>query len=244
MRNKLLDLVRRQLPDFDVDTHFTPSYNPWDQRLCLIPNADLFKAIRGGKVSVVTDPAERFTERGLKLASGEGLDADVIVTATGLQLEVLSGISVQVDERPVDFAETYTYKGMMFSGVPNLVQTFGYINASWTLRADLTSEFICRVLTHLDRTGNRQCTPRLRAHEQSMGKRPWIEDFSSGYMQRDMHRFPKQGDHEPWVNTQNFHKDRKMIRHAPIDDGVLVFDNPAQDADRDSAPEVLESHAV
>ena len=205
VKAKLLDMVRKELgPDYDVETHFTPSYNPWDQRLCLVPNSDLFEAIRSGKASIVTDQIERFTETGIALESGKDLDADIIVTATGLNLVVLGEMQFVVDGAPVDFAETWTYKGMMYSGVPNLVSTFGYINASWTLRADLTSEYVCRLLNHMDETGTRQVTPRLRESDRDMPARPWIDDFSSGYMQRVMHRFPKQGDREPWINPQNY----------------------------------------
>ena len=227
VKKKLLDGVRHHLgPDYDVDTHFTPTYNPWDQRLCLVPNADLFKAINAGRASVVTDQIERFTARGLLLKSGQELEADLIVTATGLELVVLSGVDFTVDGQPVNFADTWSYKGMMYSGVPNLAQTFGYINASWTLRADLTSEYVCRVLNHMAATGTRQCTPELRAEDQGMQARPWIDGFSAGYMQRVMHLFPSQGDRDPWRNTQNYTEDKKMIRHAPIDDGALRFTNP------------------
>ncbi len=228
VRDFLLRRVRRALgSDYDVDRHFTPRYDPWDQRLCLIPNADLFEAINAGRVSMVTDQIERLTKKGVRLASGEQLDADVIVVSTGLRLRLLGGAEVRVDGEPVHFPDTWTYKGMMFSGVPNLVQTFGYINASWTLRADLTAEYACRLLNHMDAIGARRCTPRLREEERDMPKRPWIDGFSAGYMQRSMHLFPKQGDREPWLNPQRYHHDRKMIRHAPLEDGALVFDDPA-----------------
>jgi len=227
VKQKLLDMVRKELgPDYDVDTHFTPRYNPWDQRLCLVPNSDLFEAIRSGKAEIVTDTIERFTESGIALASGTELDADIIVTATGLNLVVLGEMQFGVDGAAVDFAQTWTYKGMMYSDVPNLVCTFGYINASWTLRADLTAEYVCRLLNHMDKRGMRQVTPRLREMDRDMPARPWIDSFSSGYMQRMMHRFPKQGDHEPWINPQNYGRDRKMIRLGPLEDGALVFDNP------------------
>jgi cation diffusion facilitator CzcD-associated flavoprotein CzcO len=226
VKQKLLDMVRKELgPDYDVDTHFTPRYNPWDQRLCLVPNSDLFEAIRSGKASIVTDRIERFTETGIALASGRQLDADIIVTATGLNLVVLGEMQFVVDGGPVDFAQTWTYKGMMYSGVPNLVCTFGYINASWTLRADLTAEYACRLINHMDDRGMRQVTPRLRETDRDMPGRPWIDAFSSGYMQRMMHRFPRQGDREPWINPQNYARDRKMIRRAPLEDGALVFSN-------------------
>ncbi|HUI26685.1 MAG TPA: NAD(P)/FAD-dependent oxidoreductase, partial [Candidatus Kryptonia bacterium] len=208
VKAKLIDMVRKELgPEYDVETHFTPSYNPWDQRLCLVPNSDLFEAIRSGKASIVTDHIERFTEHGILLKSGKELAADIIVTATGLSLVVLGEMQFVVDGAPVDFAQTWTYKGMMYSGVPNLVSTFGYINASWTLRADLTSEYVCRLLNHMDETGTRQVVPRLRETDHAMPVRPWIDQFSSGYMQRAMHRFPKQGDREPWINPQNYARD-------------------------------------
>jgi cation diffusion facilitator CzcD-associated flavoprotein CzcO len=225
----LLRQVRKHLgPDYDVEKHFTPSYNPWDQRLCLIPDGDLYQAINSGKASVVTDKIDRITKGGIRLASGEELDADIILTATGLNLKLLGGAQFQVDGAPVHFAETFTYKGMMYSGVPNLVQTFGYINASWTLRADLTAEYACRVLNRMDELGVRRVTPRLRPEDQGMPARPWIQDFSSGYMQRRMHLFPKQGDRAPWLNTQSYAADKKMIRKGPIEDGALQFEGSAQ----------------
>ena len=226
VKSQLLGLVRRHLgPDYDVDTHFTPRYNPWDQRLCLIPNADLFRAIRSGALEIVTDQIERFTENGLELASGQELPADIIVTATGLKLAVMGGVKFTVDGKRVDVPDTTIYKGMMFSDVPNLVQTFGYINASWTLRADLTARYVCRLLNRMDATGMRQCTPRLTEEDRNMPRRPWIDDFSSGYMQRSMHLFPKQGDRHPWRHAQDYSVDKKLTR-APIEDGVLELGNP------------------
>ena len=228
VKRYLLDLVRKSLPpSYDVDTHFNPRYNPWDQRLCLIPDDDLFNVIKAGTATVVTERIARFTETGLELESGKELTGDIIVTATGFQLVVLNGVQLTVDGAPVNFPDTYSYKGMMFSDVPNLVQTFGYINASWTLRADLTADWVCRLLNHLAGTGMRQCTPRIRKQDEDMRTLPWINDFSAGYMQRMMHLFPKQGDRGPWRNTQNYAEDKKMIRHAPIDDGVLRFTNHA-----------------
>ena len=224
VRAHLLAEIRRHLgPDYDVEQHFTPRYDPWDQRLCLVPDADLFLAIRAGRASVATDQIARFTHSGLELASGKRIDADIIVTATGLELEVLGGVEFAVDGQRIDFADTFTYKGMMYSDVPNLVQTFGYINASWTLRADLTAEYVCRLLRAMDEKRVRSATPRLRAEDQRMSARPWIVDFTPGYMQRVMHLFPKQGDHAPWLNTQDYARDKAMVRKAPIDDGVLVF---------------------
>ena len=199
VKETLLKAVRKELgPDYDVETHFTPRYNPWDQRLCLVPNSDLFAAIRSGKAEVVTDGIERFNESGIALRSGKQLDADIIVTATGLNLVVLGEMQFSVDGEAVDFGKTWTYKGMMYSGVPNMVSTFGYINASWTLRADLTSEYVCRVLNHMSATHTRRVTPTLRASDAGMPAMMRIKDFSSGYMSRMMDRFPKQGDREPW----------------------------------------------
>ena len=223
VREKLLEFARRELPEDYVAEHFTPNYNPWDQRLCLIPNNDLFRAIRGGKASVTTDTIEAFTENGIQLTKGGVLEADIIVTATGLNLAQLGGTTIVVDGAPVNFANHWTYKGMMYSDVPNLINTFGYINASWTLRADLVAEFTCRLVNRLTKTGADQVTPRLRAGDADMPKRDWIGDFSANYMKRSMHLFPKQGDREPWLNTQNYSQEKKMIRRGTLDDGVLTF---------------------
>ena len=224
VKAKLIEMVQTELgPDYDVATHFTPSYNPWDQRLCLVPNGDLFEALRSDRATVVTDQISTFTPTGLELASGQALDADIVVTATGLELVTLGEMDFVVDGRPVDFASTWTYKGFAYSDVPNLASSFGYINASWTLRADLTCEYVCRLLNHMNATGTSQCTPRLRPLDSLMPERPWIDGFSSGYMQRMMHLMPKQGDREPWVNPQNYKRDRTMFRKDPVDDGVMQF---------------------
>lgn len=229
VKKKLLKWVRKGLPKgYEVERHFTPRYNPWDQRLCLIPNGDLFNAISQNKARVVTDEIETIQAEGIQLKSGDSVSADVIVTATGLELVVLGEVQFSVDGSVVDFADTYSYKGMMFSGVPNMISTFGYINASWTLRADLTAEYACRVINHMDSLNMRQCTPLLREQDKAMPERPWIDDFSSGYMQRMMHRMPKQGDRDPWINPQNFKHDRKMIRESAIEDGALRFTQPTQ----------------
>jgi cation diffusion facilitator CzcD-associated flavoprotein CzcO len=209
--------------EYDIAKHFTPNYNPWDQRLCLVPNGDFFKSMREGKASVVTDHIASFTETGIQLASGEHLDADIIVTATGLELVTLGEMDFFVDGNQVDFAKTWTYKGFAYSDIPNMASTFGYINASWTLRSDLTAEYVCRLLNHMRKKGVTQCTPRLREQDRNMKERPWIDGFSSGYMQRMMHRMPRQGDHEPWINPQNYRRDKKMFKHSPIDDGVMQF---------------------
>ena len=224
VKNLLLGGIQLELgADYDIAKHFTPNYNPWDQRLCLVPNGDFFKAMREGKASVVTDHIASFTETGIQLASGEHLEADVIVTATGLELVTLGEMDFIVDGKQVDFSQTWTYKGFAYSDIPNMASTFGYINASWTLRSDLTAEYVCRLLNHMHKKGVAQCTPRLREQDRNMKQRPWIDGFSSGYMQRMMHRMPRQGDHEPWINPQNYRRDKKMFKHSPIDDGVMQF---------------------
>jgi len=222
---KILKMARKELgKGVDFDKHFVPRYNPWDQRLCLVPDNDFFHAVRDGRASVVTDTIDEFTEHGIRLDSGKVLEADVIVTATGLDLRVLGDVQIFVDDRPIDIAKTFSYKAMMFSGVPNLVSTFGYINASWTLKADLTAEYACRLLNHMSDTGMHQCMPHLQ--EQDISGKDWIQGFSPGYIQRKKHLLPMQGDKPPWTNTQNYVLDKKIIREDPIDDGVLQFSNP------------------
>jgi cation diffusion facilitator CzcD-associated flavoprotein CzcO len=224
VKAKLVAMVRAELgDDYDVEHHFTPSYNPWDQRLCLIPNGDLFRAIRSGKVSVVTDYVKAFTEGGIELRSGQDLAADIIVTATGLQMVTLGQVDFTVDGEPVDFSTRWTYKGLAYSDVPNLVSSFGYINASWTLRSDLTCTYVCRLLNHMSETRTVQCTPRLRPSDRGMPQRPWIEGFSSGYIRRMLPALPKQGDRPPWTNPQSYAADRKTLSKAPVDDGVMEF---------------------
>ncbi len=224
IRQLLLGMVRQELgPDYDVAKHFTPTYNPWDQRLCLVPNGDLFNAIKLGKASVVTDRISTFTETGITLESGEHLEADLVVSATGLRLVTLGEMEFYVDGQPIDFSKTWTYKGFAYSEIPNLASSFGYINASWTLRADLTCEYVCRLLNHMAKTGTVQCTPRLRPAESSMIERDWIDGFTPNYMKRVMHLFPRQGDHEPWINPQNYGRDKKMFRRGRVDDGVMTF---------------------
>ena len=217
----LITQVREALgPNYDIETHFTPKYNPWEQRMCLVPNGDFFNAINAGKASVITDHIDRFTKKGIKLKSGGEVEADLIVTATGLNLEVCNGIKLEVDNNEVDISKTMTYKGMMFSDVPNLVATFGYTNASWTLRADLTSEYVCRLLNFMDKKGYANCCPRTAEHVEQDGD--WL-DFTSGYVKRSMHKFPKQGSRDPWRNTQNFPKDVLAIRWGNIDNKELKF---------------------
>lgn len=220
--------VREQLgPDFDIETHFTPKYNPWDQRLCLVPNGDLFDAIKNGSASVVTDHIDTFTAKGIKLKSGEELEADIIVTATGLNLKVLGGLEIDVDGKQVEFSKTMNYKGMMYSGVPNLASAFGYTNASWTLKCDLTCEYVCRLINHMDEIGMRQATPVQT--DPTVKEEPWL-DFSSGYVQRSLDKFPKQGSKKPWKLYQNYALDIVSLRLGKIEDGVMEFSNPARGA--------------
>jgi cation diffusion facilitator CzcD-associated flavoprotein CzcO len=236
VKRKLLELVREHLgPSYDVATHFTPRYNPWEQRLCLVPDADLFDAIKTGRASVVTDHIDTFTEDGLLLRSGKTLDADIIVTATGLNLQFLSDAQISVDGRPIECSQLFGYKGMMYSHVPNLASSFGYTNASWTLKADLTCEYVCRLLNHMRATGSDIATPTLDGR--AMKPVQWI-DFSSGYFSRALHKFPKQGDRLPWKLYQNYAKDILLFRYGAVDDGTMVFSKAGARAGRPGAPEV------
>jgi len=201
----------------DVDPHFAPTYDPWDQRLCLVPDDDLFVSLREGRASVVTDHIETFTETGLRLRSGATIDADVVVTATGLNLKFLGGMELEVDGRRFEPSRSLAYKGLMLEGVPNLALAIGYTNASWTLKCDLTCEYVCRLLAHMDQKGFTQCAPRRTG---AVDELPLI-DFSSGYIQRAIDKFPRQGSKAPWRLYQNYALDRLTLRHAPIADGVL-----------------------
>ncbi|MBL8548889.1 MAG: NAD(P)/FAD-dependent oxidoreductase [Hyphomonadaceae bacterium] len=233
VKSHLIHLVQNELgPDYDVATHFTPRYDPWDQRLCLVPDSDLFNAIKLGRASVVTDQIETFTEHGLKLKSGADLSADIIVAATGLNLVILGGTELAVDGAPVDLATRLTYKGMMFEGVPNLASVFGYTNASWTLKADLTCAYVCRLISYMDARGLKQVRPRNA--DPNIPRLPWL-DFSSGYITRAMARFPKQGAEAPWRVHQNYFRDLRLLRHGRIDDGVLDFSSPRAAADAKAA---------
>jgi cation diffusion facilitator CzcD-associated flavoprotein CzcO len=213
--------VRDELgPGHDVHPHFEPRYDPWQQRMCLVPDGDLFAAIREGRVSVVTDEITTFTAGGIALRSGTELRADVIVTATGLNLLLLGGVEVTVDGARVDFAKTWNYKGMMFSDVPNLALAVGYTNASWTLKAELVCRYVCRLLNHMARTGARQCTPRLR--DPTVTAAPFI-DLTSGYVRRSIDAFPKQGSKVPWRLHQNYARDVVLLGRGRVDDGVMEF---------------------
>ncbi len=213
-------LESRLPPGYDIDTHFKPRYNPWDQRMCLVPDGDLFEAIGAGGASVVTDQIETFTETGLRLASGAELEADLIVTATGLNLVPLGGMELSVDGQDVEIPKTMAYKGMMLGGVPNLAIALGYTNASWTLKCDLTCEYVCRLLKHMDEHGYRQATPVNR--DPSVTDVPFI-DFTSGYVLRAIDKFPRQGSKAPWRLYQNYARDIVTLRYGAIEDGAMVF---------------------
>jgi monooxygenase len=221
--------VEREVPEgYDIDKHFTPTYNPWDQRVCLVPDGDLFRSIRKGQASIATDRIETFTKTGLRLASGAELEADLIITATGLNLLALGGMELAVDGRDVALSETVGYKGMMFSGVPNLATSIGYTNASWTLKCDLTCEYVCRLLNHMDEGGHRQCMPR-EPHP-SIATEPFL-DLASGYVLRSIHTLPKQGSRAPWRLYQNYARDVLMMRRGPLEDEGIEFSNPVAPAE-------------
>ncbi len=213
----------------DMDPHFTPPYNPWDQRLCLAPDGDIFTAIKDGKADVVTTTINTFDANGIVLENGERLDADVIVTATGLTMLALGGVTPVVDGTPIDLADTFTYKGFMYSGIPNLGTTFGYINASWTLRADLIARYVCRLVNRLDEHGATRAVPVV--DDPNMPERPYIDGFPAGYMQRGLQSFPKQSDRDPWTASQSYAHDKKVLLGpaAEIDDGVMEFSSPVRE---------------
>jgi cation diffusion facilitator CzcD-associated flavoprotein CzcO len=223
VKDRLINLVREELGnDYDVEKHFTPRYNPWDQRMCLVPDSDLFNSIKSGKASVVTDHIDHFTENGILVKSGEHLEADIIVTATGIELNALNDIEVSVNNEKVEPHNRLSYKGMMLSGVPNLAFSFGYVNASWTLRADLTCEYVCRLLNRMDKLGVNTCIPE--EDPTAIVDDEYI-DFSSGYVQRALDRLPKQGKKAPWRNYQNYLKDIFLVRIFSIKDSTLKFYN-------------------
>jgi monooxygenase len=233
-RTLIRRLTEKQLPaGFDVDTHFNPPYDPWDQRLCLVPDGDLFRSLRRGEASIATGRIRRFTEKGIELESGEHLDADVIVTATGLNLLPMGGMSLTVDGRPVDVSETVSYKGMMLSGVPNFSMTIGYTNASWTLKADLVAQYVCRLLDHLDAEGYVSATPVAPPEG---ADQPFL-DLASGYVQRSLAALPKQGRRKPWRLHQNYIRDVALMRRGPLEDEGMTFQRrvPATTAERAAA---------
>lgn len=221
-KERLIEMVREQMgPDYDTDTHFTPRYNPWDQRLCLVPDADLFDSLKSGSASVATGTIERFTPDGIRLASGEEVAADIVVTATGLEMQLMSGIPLSLDGVAVDPAKSLNYKGMMYSDIPNLASSFGYTNASWTLKVDLTCNYMCRLLNAMKKRGMRQVTPRVA---EPVSEKPLL-DFSSGYVQRGLAKFPKQGNRQPWQVHQSYTRDLLALRFGGIDT-EMEFSNP------------------
>ncbi|NNE67204.1 MAG: NAD(P)/FAD-dependent oxidoreductase [Pyrinomonadaceae bacterium] len=218
--------VRKEIGEDLANEHFTPRYNPWDQRLCLVPDSDLFDSISEGRASILTDKIETFTETGLKLQSGKELEADIIVTATGLVMKLMAGLDLWVDGEKVEMADTITYKGMMYSDVPNVASAFGYTNASWTLKCDLTAQYICRMLNYMDENDYDYCVPRL--NDQTVERVPPV-DFSSGYIQRALDSLPKQGSKTPWKLHQNYFKDIRMLRHGELEDDAMEFGRASRD---------------
>jgi cation diffusion facilitator CzcD-associated flavoprotein CzcO len=226
-KKDLLSAVEAYLgPDYDIATHFTPKYRPWRQRIAFIPDGDLFQGIKSGKASVVTDEIERFTETGILLKSGKTLEADIIITATGFNLSANGDIEFAVDGKKLDFADTVTYRGMMFTGVPNLVWVFGYFRASWTLRVDLVADFVCRLLNHMKSTGAKKVTPKLRPEDHNMPLLPWIdpENFNPGYMMRGMHLLPKRGDKPEWQHNQDYWAEKDEFPAIDLSDKAFVYE--------------------
>lgn len=223
----LIDDVRARLPaGYDVETHFTPTYRPWRQRIAVLPDGDLFATISSGNASMVTDEIETFTDNGIRLKSGQELEADIIITATGFHLSVLGDIAFSIDGEPLVFSDTVTYRGMMFTDVPNLLWVFGYLRASWTLRADLISDFVCRLLNHMDDMGVARVTPALRPVDVDMPILPWIDpqNFNPGYLTRSMHLMPKRLDRPEWQHTQDYWTEKDALPAAALDDGCLVYE--------------------
>jgi cation diffusion facilitator CzcD-associated flavoprotein CzcO len=226
VKTELLSAVRGYLgPDYDIDTHFTPKYRPWRQRIAFIPDGDFLQAIAAGKASVITDEIESFTETGLLLKSGKSLDADIIVTATGFNLSVLGDIVFTIDGKLLDLADTVTYRGMMFTGVPNMAWVFGYFRASWTLRADLVADLVCRLINHMKEKGASRVTPELRPEDQDMRLLPWIdpENFNPSYLMRHMHLLPKRGDKPEWQHTQDYWTEKDVFPAIDLNDLIFVY---------------------
>ena len=226
IKEELFKVIREYLgDDFDM-SHFTPSYRPWQQRLAYVPDGDLFEGIKSGKVSVVTDEIDRFTSQGILTKSGELLEADIIITATGFNLCVMGDIAFNVNGEPVDFGKTYTYRGIMNTGVPNMAFMFGYLRTSWTMRVDLLCDFVCKLLNNMDAKGVRSCTPVLREQDQQMPMLPWIaeEEFNPGYMKRSVHLMPKRGDHEPWTFSADYYTEKEQLPLVNLDEDALVYE--------------------
>jgi cation diffusion facilitator CzcD-associated flavoprotein CzcO len=227
VKQELLGGVRALLgPDYDLDTHFTPRYRPWRQRIAFVPEGDLFQCIRAGQASVVTDEIEHFTETGLLLKSGRELEADIIITATGFNLSVLGDIAFSIDGKPLDFTESITYRGMMFTGVPNMLWIFGYFRSSWTLRADLLADFVCRLLAHMEQQGAKRAEVRLRPEDENMALLPWfdLDDFNAGYVQRSMHLLPKRGAKPEWQHSQDYWREKDELPAIDLDGPEFVYE--------------------
>jgi monooxygenase len=234
----LLGMARKELPaSVDIDTHFTPPYGPWEQRMCLIPDSDMFKAISDGSAQIVTDHIDHFTATGIKLKSGAELDADIIVTATGLNLVTLGKTALSVDGKPTKLGDHFNYKGVMFSDVPNLASVFGYINASWTLKTDIVADYVCRLLKTMDAKGATVANPKLG--DTNMPRLPFVSDFSSGYFARSIDSLPANGDRHPWRVLQDYKAEKKILTKDAVDDGVLVFSNPEAGAANDGMAELV-----
>jgi cation diffusion facilitator CzcD-associated flavoprotein CzcO len=227
LKNELISQVRDRLPPgYDVETHFTPRYRPWRQRIAFLPDGDLLAAISSGKASMVTDEIKTFTEDGIILMAGEELPADIIITATGFNLSIQGDIDLAIDGEPLDMADTITYRGMMFTGAPNLAWIFGYFRASWTLRADLISDLVCRLLTHMAAVGASRVTPQLRPEDADMAILPWIdpENFNPGYLMRSSDLLPRRGDKPEWQHSQDYWTEKDLLPSADLDDGCLTYE--------------------
>jgi len=220
MKNLIAKGVKSEIGEEQLEKHFRPKYNPWDQRLCVVPDSDLFKSIREQKASIVTGEIESFNETGVRLTNGDQIDADIVVTATGLRLKIMAGLTLVVDGEPVELSKKLAYKGMMYNDVPNLAQAFGYTNASWTLKCDLTSGYVCRLIPYMDAHGYKSCTPRL--NDPTIEPEPAL-DFNSGYVLRALNDIPSQGSKHPWRLHQNYFKDLRMLRHGQLEDGTMEF---------------------
>jgi cation diffusion facilitator CzcD-associated flavoprotein CzcO len=227
LRDELINNVKAHLPEgYPVEEHFAPKYRPWQQRLAFVPDGDLFEGIKAGKASMVTDQIDRFTEKGILLQSGKELEADIIITATGFNLSVLGDIAFTIDGTPLDFAKTVTYRGMMFTGIPNMLWVFGYFRASWTLRADLIGDFTCRLLNHMDELGAKRVEPQLRPDEQDLPRLDWMDpaNFNPGYLMRSQHLLPRRLDKPEWQHTQDYWYEKDALPAIDLDDGCLVYE--------------------
>ena len=234
VKKEMLAEVRKLLgPDYDVDKHFTPPYMPWRQRIAFVPDGDLFQGINAGKASVVTDQIERFTEKGILLKSGDELEADIIVTATGFNMSIMGDIDFAIDGKPLDFHDTVTYRGTMFTGVPNLAWVFGYFRASWTLRSELIAEFVCRLLNHMDKTGAKSVEPALRAEDKDMVLSDWMDgdDFNPNYLKRAMSLLPRRGDKKEWSHTQDYWREKDEFPAIDLDGEAFVYRHGARSSE-------------